>query len=106
MLGRLAATSRESTPAARAAPIRLSTPVDKLGVPSYDELVLVAQRKRLEEDPEGIRLFLAALARDKWPRRKNPKARTTKALLEAEPRPRSEADQAEVRRPAPASHRR
>jgi len=60
------------------------TPVDKLGVPSYDELVLVAQRKRLEEDPEGIRLFLAALARGTVAAAKNPKA-TTKALLEANP---------------------
>jgi ABC-type nitrate/sulfonate/bicarbonate transport system substrate-binding protein len=32
-------------------------------VPTYDELVLVAQRERLEDDPETIRLFLAALAR-------------------------------------------
>ena len=39
------------------------TPVDKLGVPTYDELVLVAQRSALEEDPEAIRLFLAALSR-------------------------------------------
>jgi len=38
-------------------------PVDKLGVPTYDELVLVAQGKKLEEDPDSIRLFLAALAR-------------------------------------------
>jgi putative hydroxymethylpyrimidine transport system substrate-binding protein len=39
------------------------TPVDQLGVPTYDELVLVANRGRLEEDPEPVRLFLAALAR-------------------------------------------
>ena len=39
------------------------TPVDQLGVPTYDELVLAAQRKRLEDDPQKIRLFLAALAR-------------------------------------------
>jgi putative hydroxymethylpyrimidine transport system substrate-binding protein len=38
-------------------------PVDRLGVPSYDELVLVAQGESLDEDPEAIRLFLAALAR-------------------------------------------
>lgn len=38
-------------------------PVDKLGVPTYDELVLVAQGKRLEEDPDSIRLFLSALSR-------------------------------------------
>ncbi len=60
------------------------TPVDKLGVPSYDELVLVAQGKRLEEDPQQIRLFLAALARGTAAAAKNPQA-ATKALLEANP---------------------
>jgi putative hydroxymethylpyrimidine transport system substrate-binding protein len=39
------------------------TPVDELGVPTYDELVLVANRERLEEDPEKLRLFIAALQR-------------------------------------------
>ncbi len=38
-------------------------PANKLGVPPYDELVLVAQGKRLQDDPEPIRLFLAALER-------------------------------------------
>jgi putative hydroxymethylpyrimidine transport system substrate-binding protein len=60
------------------------TPVDQLGVPSYDELVLVAQRERLEEDPQQIRLFLAALARGTAAAASNPKA-TAKALLEANP---------------------
>ena len=60
------------------------TPVDKLGVPTYDELVLVAQRERLEEDPQAIRLFIAALARGTAAAAKNPKA-ATKALLEANP---------------------
>jgi putative hydroxymethylpyrimidine transport system substrate-binding protein len=60
------------------------TPVDQLGVPSYDELVLVAQGKRLEEDPQEIRLFLAALARGTVAAAENPEA-TTKALLEANP---------------------
>jgi putative hydroxymethylpyrimidine transport system substrate-binding protein len=58
------------------------TPVDKLGVPPYDELVLVAKGDRLEEDPQPIRLFLAALARGTAAAVKNPGA-TTKALLEA-----------------------
>jgi putative hydroxymethylpyrimidine transport system substrate-binding protein len=58
------------------------TPVDKLGVPTYDELVLVAQRKRLEEDPEAIRLFIAALARGTSAAVENPGA-ATKAVLEA-----------------------
>jgi putative hydroxymethylpyrimidine transport system substrate-binding protein len=60
------------------------TPVDKLGVPTYDELVLVAQREQLEEDPQKFRLFLAALARGTAAAAANPKA-TAKALLEANP---------------------
>jgi putative hydroxymethylpyrimidine transport system substrate-binding protein len=39
------------------------TPVDKLGVPTYDELVIVANRNALEEDAEPFRLFIAALER-------------------------------------------
>jgi putative hydroxymethylpyrimidine transport system substrate-binding protein len=58
------------------------TPVDQLGVPSYDELVLVAKRDRLEEDPEAIRLFLAALARGTAAAVKSPDA-SVQALLEA-----------------------
>jgi putative hydroxymethylpyrimidine transport system substrate-binding protein len=58
------------------------TPVDRLGVPTYDELVLVANRKRLEEDPEPYRLFLAALARGTAAAVKSPDA-TVDALLEA-----------------------
>jgi len=38
-------------------------PVDELGIPTYDELVLVASGERVSEDPEAIRLFLAALER-------------------------------------------
>ena len=60
------------------------TPVDRLGVPTYDELVLVAQSKRLEQDPEPIRLFLAALARGSEAAAKSPQA-STEALLEANP---------------------
>ena len=58
------------------------TPVDKLGVPTYDELVLVARREELEEDPQAIRLFIAALARGTAAAANSPAA-TTKALLEA-----------------------
>ena len=57
-------------------------PVNKLGVPPYDELVLVAQKKHLEEDPESIRLFIAALARGTAAALGNPRA-ATKAVLEA-----------------------
>jgi putative hydroxymethylpyrimidine transport system substrate-binding protein len=58
------------------------TPVDKLGVPTYDELVLVARRDRLEEDPQAIRLFLGALARGTAAAVKSPGA-ATEAVLAA-----------------------
>ena len=38
-------------------------PVDRLGIPTYDELVLVANEDRIADDPEAIRLFIAALER-------------------------------------------
>jgi putative hydroxymethylpyrimidine transport system substrate-binding protein len=37
-------------------------PVDQLGVPTYDELVLVARKSTVEDHPEEIRSFIAALA--------------------------------------------
>jgi putative hydroxymethylpyrimidine transport system substrate-binding protein len=60
------------------------TPVDQLGVPTYAELVLLANRERLEEDPEPYRLFLAALSRGTAAAVKSPEA-TVGALLEANP---------------------
>jgi len=60
------------------------TPVDKLGVPTYDELVLVARGKQLEEDPEPIRLFIAALERGTAAAVKQPNV-ALKAVLEANP---------------------
>jgi putative hydroxymethylpyrimidine transport system substrate-binding protein len=60
------------------------TPVDRLGVPGYDELVLVAEGERLEEDSEPVRLFLAALARGTAAAVENPGA-AAKALAEANP---------------------
>ena len=38
-------------------------PVDRLGVPTYSELVLVAKGSRVIDDPEPIELFLKALER-------------------------------------------
>jgi putative hydroxymethylpyrimidine transport system substrate-binding protein len=58
------------------------TPVDRLGVPTYDELVLVTSREELEGNAEAIRLFIAALARGTVAAAKSPAA-ATKALLEA-----------------------
>lgn len=60
------------------------TPVDELGVPTYDELVLTAGDKQLEEDPQAIRLFVSALDRGTSAAAANPKA-AAKALLEANP---------------------
>jgi putative hydroxymethylpyrimidine transport system substrate-binding protein len=37
--------------------------VDRLGVPTYDELVLVARKSTVEDHPEALRAFIEALAR-------------------------------------------
>ncbi|MEK6277099.1 MAG: ABC transporter substrate-binding protein [Actinomycetota bacterium] len=58
------------------------TPVDQLGIPTYDELVLVAQGKALRDNPDAVRLFLAALGRGTAAAQADPAA-ATKALLEA-----------------------
>jgi putative hydroxymethylpyrimidine transport system substrate-binding protein len=60
------------------------TPVDQLGVPTYDELVLVARRESLDADPEKFRLFLAALERGTEAAVAQPGAATT-AIAEANP---------------------
>jgi putative hydroxymethylpyrimidine transport system substrate-binding protein len=60
------------------------TPVDQLGVPTYDELVFVANRAELEEEPEKIRLFLAALERGTEAAVEQPNA-ATQAITEANP---------------------
>jgi putative hydroxymethylpyrimidine transport system substrate-binding protein len=38
-------------------------PVDQLGVPTYDELVLVARPSTVEEHPDAIRSFISALSK-------------------------------------------
>jgi putative hydroxymethylpyrimidine transport system substrate-binding protein len=58
------------------------TPVDQLGVPTYDELVIVARRSTLEEEGERIRLFIGALRRGTEAAAKSPKA-ATEAILAA-----------------------
>jgi putative hydroxymethylpyrimidine transport system substrate-binding protein len=55
-------------------------PVDQLGVPTYDELVLVANRAQLEQDPEAVRLFLAALERGTAAAAEDPEAATNVVL--------------------------
>jgi putative hydroxymethylpyrimidine transport system substrate-binding protein len=58
------------------------TPVDQLGVPTYDELVFVARRSSLEEDGQKIRLFIQALKRGTEAAVKTPKA-ASEAILAA-----------------------
>lgn len=58
------------------------TPVDELGVPTYDELVLVANPDMLAGDPEKYRLFLAALERGTEAAVSDPAAATA-AITEA-----------------------
>jgi putative hydroxymethylpyrimidine transport system substrate-binding protein len=60
------------------------TPVDQLGVPTYDELVFVARRSSLEENGQMIRLFISALKRGTEAAVKSPKA-ATEAILAANP---------------------
>ena len=57
-------------------------PVDELGIPTYDELVLVASADRVADDPEAIRLFLAALERGTRAADDDP-ALATRALVSA-----------------------
>lgn len=59
-------------------------PVDRLGVPDYDELVLVANEKDLEDKRDDLRLFIGALAKGARQARKDPRG-AAKALLEANP---------------------
>ncbi|MBS1879905.1 MAG: ABC transporter substrate-binding protein [Actinobacteria bacterium] len=65
------------------------TPVDQLGVPTYDELVLVANSETLAEKGEQIRLFIAALERGTEAAVADPEAATaaiTAANPELEPK--------------------
>jgi putative hydroxymethylpyrimidine transport system substrate-binding protein len=57
-------------------------PVDKLGVPAYDELVLVANKDKLNGLRDNLRLFISALARGAQEARRDPGG-ATRALLAA-----------------------
>jgi len=58
------------------------TPVNRLGVPTYDELVFVARRSTLEAEGEKIRLFIAALKRGTEAAVQSPK-KASEAILAA-----------------------
>ena len=59
-------------------------PVDRAGVPTYDELVLVARRATVREDGALIRRFIQALGRGTQAAQRDPAAGVD-ALLEAVP---------------------
>src|SRR5439155_6409624 len=55
-------------------------PVDRLGVPDYNELVLVANSDKLGDQRDDLRLFVSALARGAMEARRDPRG-ATRALL-------------------------
>ena len=57
-------------------------PVNRLGIPTYEELVLVANSDRLEDEKQNVRLFIAALERGTKAAAADPAA-ATDAVLEA-----------------------
>jgi len=71
------------------------TPVDQLGVPTYDELILVARRSTLEEDGQKIRLFISALKRGTEAAVAKPKA-ASEAILAANPNLEPKLTEAEI----------
>jgi putative hydroxymethylpyrimidine transport system substrate-binding protein len=70
-------------------------PVDELGIPTYDELVLVADAERVREDPDQIRAFIGALAEATESAADDPDG-ATEALLAAAPDLEAELTRAEV----------
>ena len=82
-------TSRASSCAAslpeehqRPAVILTVTPVNELGVPDYDELVLVANSDKLDDKRDDLRLFIGALAKGAQEARRDPRG-SADALLDA-----------------------
>lgn len=75
-------------------------PVDRLGIPTYDELVLVARGSRVQDDPEPIRLFIAALERGTIDARRDPQG-AADSLIAASPQLEPKLTLAEVRETLP-----
>jgi len=71
------------------------TPVQELGVPAYEELVVIARRDRLAKDPKSIRAFLGALTRGTEEAIAEPEA-AVEALAEEALEPNREAIEAGV----------
>jgi putative hydroxymethylpyrimidine transport system substrate-binding protein len=57
-------------------------PVDRLGVPDYDELVLVANEKAVQDNRDDLRLFIGAVAKGAQQARRDPRG-AAQSLLDA-----------------------
>ena len=77
------------------------TPVDRLGVPDYDELVLVAHEDAVEERRDDLRLFISAVARGARQARRDP-ATATRNLIDSNEDLRPRTTRASVRLTIPA----
>jgi putative hydroxymethylpyrimidine transport system substrate-binding protein len=75
-------------------------PVDRLGIPTYDELVLVASSNSVASDPGPVRAFIAGLARGTRAAADDPAA-ATDAVLKAGQGLDPELTEAEVERTLP-----
>lgn len=72
------------------------TRVSSLGVPPYEELVLVARRDRLARDPQSIRDFMSALARGTASALEKDPAFTAGVILDVSEKENRKAMEAEV----------
>jgi putative hydroxymethylpyrimidine transport system substrate-binding protein len=76
-------------------------PVDRLGVPDYDELVLVANQDELDKRRQDLRLFIGALARGAQQARRDPRG-AAQALLDESKDLKPKFTRASVRETLPA----
>jgi putative hydroxymethylpyrimidine transport system substrate-binding protein len=76
-------------------------PVDRLGVPDYDELVLVAREGDVEGKRDDLRLFISAVARGARAAREDP-AGATRNLIDSNDDLRPRTTRASVRLTIPA----
>jgi putative hydroxymethylpyrimidine transport system substrate-binding protein len=77
------------------------TPVNELGVPDYDELVLVANSDKLDDERDDLRLFIGALAKGAKEARRDPRG-SAAALLDANPDLKAKTTRESVRVTLPA----
>jgi len=77
-------------------------PVDKAGVPNYDELVLVVREEQARRDGQDLRAFLQALTRGERAARANPDA-AAELLVKANPSLEKKLQAESIRQTLPAT---